>query len=160
MIHQSSLLTCALPDLATHLGNIDALICCSSFESRSLSIAQALTTVMPRLTYIGQYNHRPAATEAHFLNLKQLCGPDSNSISLHLSDPIRSADAIFSTLESIKESGCKSLAIDVSTFTHETVLVLYRLVPLVLGTAVRVFYLYTGASEYSHQPMKILAVLE
>ena len=67
-------------------------------------------------------------------------------------DPLLGADNIVKVITGLASSQSKTeLIIDITTFTHEMLLVLFRLLRLLLSSeqAKRVKYLYTSAEEYS-----------
>jgi len=76
-------------------------------------------------------------------------GEKAVEIPLSHSNPIFTADSIYNHLSGLKSTGAKKIAIDTSTFTHEALLMIYRIIPLVCDGDTSIVYLYTGSKEYS-----------
>lgn len=143
--------TFALKDLGRTVGSrFDYFICCASFEDRCKSIADQLD---PR--EIGY------AVIAENANLRKYVGANSNYLVqrfahrharalMDTDDPIRSADALADALAALRaeDRGDRCL-VDISTFTHESLLILFRILEFWVDDRTTIDFVYTRASDYS-----------
>jgi hypothetical protein len=129
---------------------VDIFICSASYEERCKSIANAIAdniNVAKRLVCFNQKSSPTVATNAKFL-LDRL-GKNAETVLLDKGSPIITADNLQRALSRAEENGNDfSYLIDITTFTHEALLILLRLLqsrakrnPVVLA--------YTVADEYS-----------
>lgn len=149
MSTSSSNWKCKLGDLRKRIGPVDAFLCSASFEGRCLSTAAHLDFSQCRTAHVACFDQRPGNTGKHLDDLKSICGSSSQELPLLVSDPIKSADTLMAAMSSVLLQQPKTLAVDISTFTHESVLVLYRVIRLVRRPETRILFLYVGAHEYS-----------
>jgi hypothetical protein len=135
--------------LAKETREIDAFICSSSFEERSSSVAQALGRNVANV-FICEQNLSGRPSTKYSKTLFRLF-PASNKIELSISNPLVSADSMDSMLEDLSKSNVASVLVDITTFTHETLLILLKLISLRLnkGWNPRIRFVYTGAADYS-----------
>ena len=127
----------------------DLFICSSSFESRCLSVAKNLNfdrikkslilTNEDLIEYIGKNKD----ILVRYLGEKYL------SVDISTTDPLLTADNISNVLNnSIQSEQINSILIDVTAFTHESLLIILRLVQIYFPDSI-ISGIYASASEYS-----------
>ncbi|MDB5517258.1 MAG: hypothetical protein JWQ17_4016 [Tardiphaga sp.] len=139
-----------LTDLSRELpSTIDLFVCCASYERRStcapLSIGSdkvgvALVCFNDDFEDSVRENH--AAILGHF-------GSKSRTVALRQSDPMLGLDHLQEALPGILNAGAKTVVIDSTTFTHEGLLILLRLLASCLRGIDVVHIIYTPASDYA-----------
>jgi len=138
-----------LAELGVVLGVVpDVFLCCASFEARSMSVPRALAHLRIADSIVFA-NTESAESVASFEYLATLLGPRGRHVQLALSDPLRCADALYGAVLHTVSSHGRHYLVDITTFTHELLLVLMRVLQLVLSDKDRVHLVYTTAAEYS-----------
>jgi hypothetical protein len=138
-----------IDDVGSHLpAQIDLFICVASFESRCLSIAQR---VHDRTKHaIVLQNARPSAIAE--LNSERLRGLFEGRIREHqisIASPTGTADLLWSQVVSaISKVDNGTVVVDITTFTHEQLLILIALIASIELKA-QLLLVYNGAGEYS-----------
>jgi len=128
-------------------GTYDLFICSSSFEDRCLSIVSNIdvTTIkracivsnMDLLEYIGK--NREA--------IEGILGEKAHHVKISTSDPLLTEDHLQTAIADVADSADRIL-LDVTTFTHESLLILIWLLRLYCRAAA-ITVVYAGADEYS-----------
>jgi len=132
----------------------DLFICHSSFETRCLSVVKNVERSKFSHSIVF-YTSGYEKEEINRHELKKLLGCDSKFVELgSLStqadpmQPLRNADSIKDVLDQVKlEAQINSILVDITTFTHESLLVLLKLLKMVFGD-VSVHCLYNNAESY------------
>jgi hypothetical protein len=133
-------------DVAAALGKIDLFICCASYEARCETIARQLRPELVSGAIVAEnVNHRDLHGD-HVSNLLGHFGPNTVLAETSTDDPIATADALVAALQSFVAP--RRLVVDVTTFTHEALLILMRLIQERFASA-SVDYVYTRARDYS-----------
>ncbi len=127
-----------------------AFICFASFEKRSVSIPLSLKadeigeTIILRNTSVnsGMENQE---------NIDAICKQlQKNQIKeINIEDPVSIADGMTDIVRMLINKGIHSIVVDISTFTHEALLILLRLLYDNKQKFESVLCLYNGASKYS-----------
>jgi len=130
--------------------NYDYFLCCSSFEERCLAIAKVLERSKIEKAIIFYNEDQKGKITENVEKLKSLLAP-INTISLHSDNPVMVISKLHeSVIENIlKFDRIVNLLIDISTFTHETLLMLFRLLSL-QKEKIKVSICYTNVKEYSY----------
>ncbi len=139
----------AVADLSLEVGDaIDLFLCCASFESRSLSAGLSLTPAQVRLALVAEHAdyERHVAGNANTL-MRHFAGA-SEIVLLDTRSPIRSADALAGRLRKVPGPCPKRILVDVTTFTHETVIIAAELISRTFLGLGDVQCVYTIAEEY------------
>lgn len=120
------------------------LICCVSFESRSIEIEKKVYLKANRLFafYLEEYEE----TVDNINSLKELYGSKINLIKLSLQNPIYSYSEISKAIIEAMASGL-NIIVDITTFTHETLLML--LYCFYKYKYEDITFVYLGAQDYS-----------
>lgn len=128
---------------------ISHFLCSSSFEKRC-SIIPSLTVDMrieKSFVFCNINEVQSIIDNAQILN-KNLV--KSEIIDLNSDEPVYNYFQIMDTIDSIKESSLsKNILIDSTTFTHETLLVVLRLLQVNKENLGNIYMSYLGAKEYS-----------
>ncbi len=127
----------------------DLFICSSSYEERCLSVASNIDIdKVGRVLILSNKD----LLEHVGLNQNRLVdrfGKKGQVVDLSTSDPLFTADNLSQSINMAMRDGCYgSILIDVTTFTHESLMILLRLLQLHPPTA-KVTGIYANASEYS-----------
>jgi len=131
------------------------LIVCSSYEDRCLSIAQAIDSAKIEKALIAYNEDIAPYINKNCENLISLFSNKSERVALNTNDPIKTADNLKTYLQANIKSGCYIL-VDITTFTHESLLILIKLLDLITEGKSHVKFAYTGAKTYGVVPKKIL----
>jgi hypothetical protein len=130
---------------------IDVFISCSSFEERCLVIPKLVSKfdLTSRVVFFNTNEVEAIRTNAQILS--QLGEGNTELIELNSDDPIQNYLQIIRLFDqiAIKYSDKPNLAIDTTTFTHETLLVLLRILHLRKDSLGEIRVCYVGAKEYS-----------
>lgn len=136
-----------ISNIENHLPDNCALICCTSFESRCLSIPNAVASMIAETIIYRNSSVSIPAADANFDSLKGLfSSPTIQNIPFDRPEAI--ADSMAKTIELLATKN-KNLLVDTTTFTHETLLILLRILHLYKGSFESILCLYAGAGEYS-----------
>ena len=128
---------------------IDIFISSSSFEDRCFIIADLVKDLQPKKNVFFFNGNED---ELIISNSEKLCAERSNSnrIELNSNNPVDNYVKIDEFLSEISRSfNNPNVLIDITTFTHETLLVLVKLVQLKNPLFGDVYIAYVGAKEYS-----------
>lgn len=136
-----------ISDVVNHIMDNCALICCASFESRCLSIPRLIASKIKDAIIYKNISLEVPAAIANYDSMKALfSSPILNEISFD--QPNAVADSMAKTIEILADKS-KNILIDATTFTHETLLILLRILHLYKNTFESILCLYAGAGEYS-----------
>lgn len=140
-----------LANLNDNIIGYDLLICFSSFESRCLSVATNihLNKITKAIIFYNEDNIEHIGKNK--IELESMLKEKATSIGLMHSNPIYTADkmkvALCNVINDFKGE-LKTVLLDITTFTHETLLMIVKLLQIVLPEA-KVTCAYTNAYEYN-----------
>ena len=130
-------------------GDVDYFITSASYENRCLLVANEVNNLHPKNVIVCcNMNH-------HWYNgknleyLKILFGDSFSLLELNSKLPSQNNDTLLVKIISIAESNPEHIVIDITTFTHETLLILFRLLYTLLPVRTKVSFIYLEASDYS-----------
>lgn len=132
------------------LGQIDLLICSASFESRCLSLPQAIVReeIQPSNVLIATNEDYKEFLSKNLSSLKKLF-PNSSTIPLRTDDPIQSMDSLLSGINKAwKPSRPTRVLVDITTFTRESLLMLIQCLWRRASENEEIMLAYTRALEY------------
>jgi hypothetical protein len=139
-----------LSELAISLPErIDVFVCNASFEDRCRSIASHLdyTRIEKTLLY---YNTESEAMFAENLGqLRNLVGENRMEIPLSREQPLKTIDGLLDSIRFLKKERPMSYVIDITSFTHETLLMLLKVLALSTSNQDSVTLLYSPAEKYA-----------
>ena len=123
------------------------LLCFASFEERSTTVPLSLD--VEQIERVIVYKSLSVENQ---LSLDKICEkiPDCTIVELDLNNPVSTAGRLTSSIKEIISSGEVPLVIDVTTFTHEALTMLLKLIYENRRSFSSVFCLYNGASDYSN----------
>ena len=137
-----------------HISEIDqyisdncTLICCASFEARCLSIPKALSGKVKNIIVYKNISVNISLTIDNCRAIQNYFS-QAKILEVPFDAPNIVADSMAKVIEALANS-TRNLLIDTTTFTHETLLILLRIVHLFRSSFDSVVCLYTGAGEYS-----------
>jgi hypothetical protein len=139
----------------SHLGgivgqSIDVFICCGSFEDRCLSVALAIEPANVRRVIVGEHVNLHRHVAANTAKLMQRFDGKVLALGLNSASPIESADNIADALKTCRSDSQQKVVVDVTTFTHESLLILAELLGTVFSAEDDVYFVYTIAEKYAN----------
>lgn len=140
-----------LIDINSHVtSTFDLFICSASFEDRCFSLATnlAVTTYGKSVVFFNEDQKGAIVDNAEELS-KLLNNCDK--VALHSEDPVLNISTLSTTLMGliVKSEDAFKILIDITTFTHETLLMLFRLL-IELENYIKVTVCYNDSKEYSY----------
>lgn len=128
---------------------IDVFICCASFEMRSRSLADnILQNNIKKVLVANNINLNTYVGE----NLKYLMerfGKRAIAVPIDSGDAIKTADELNNALEAVFKEQYHNYLIDITTFTHESLLMLLKLLCKYRRNEDIITLAYTSATNYS-----------
>lgn len=143
-----------LSDLITlYPESIDLFICCASFETRGLSIAKAILPNRVSNSLVC-YSESSSGLGPRFkANKSILLERFASSIAeapMKLNDPIFTANSFVSSLNLLVKKEMRTCVVDITTFTHEALLIMLRVLTIVFHNSnCKITFIYATAQEYS-----------
>lgn len=128
---------------------IDAYICCASFEDRSRVLGEAVPLDRVNKAIIFVNREFLKFSELNLNLLLKKFDPVGSSAEISANNPMLTADVIQAAAKNIFRENPKTIIIDISTFTHESLLILFKVISALKREGDRIYFLYLGASEYS-----------
>lgn len=136
-----------LVDLEHHLKNsIDLFICCSSYEERCKSVPDSINDSKLEKVIVCEHSNLSKFVRENATYLMDKFGSKATKVCLDSSDPLKSADAFSGALDQVQKGS--SILIDITTFTHETLLILIKILLTKLKSA-SIRLAYNSAKDYS-----------
>jgi len=129
------------------LGPSVALVCCASFESRSLGVARALSS--PRISRMLVLKNSPAADQSGIFDseVRNTFGSRAVFIETQIGHPVKTLDVFRRHVIETVKSHEGITVVDITTFTHEHLLILVFLFRQ-FHLLSKVVFAYSGAKEY------------
>lgn len=127
----------------------DVFICCASFEGRCKSVPRALAPLRIRLPIMFSIEEFTEAVGANLECLNSLFGRSAKHVQLTIADPLKSADVLLKTVSQTTSPAGQKYLIDITTFTHELLLILMRVLQITLSERDSVELVYATAADYS-----------
>jgi hypothetical protein len=127
---------------------VDIFLTCASFERRCLTISQQISSQQVRRAILCENDSLAAIRRDYADELQTHFGPNGEPVVFRRDSPLDIADKLRAALEPTDERG-RSILVDITTFTHEALLILVRVLQIATRKHDRVFFTYAGAREYS-----------
>jgi hypothetical protein len=139
----------ALRSLSKVFGSeIDLFICSSSFEERCLSVPKSLDpTKVKRVLVCENQDYESFISQNTEILLKYF-GRRAKKVLLRTDNPVFVADNLQEALHSSLHSRVHSCVVDITTFTHEGLLILIRILNE-SGFSGSLRFIYAGAEDYA-----------
>jgi hypothetical protein len=140
--HKLSDLEAAIP------AGLDLFVCSASFEDRCRSVPEALDPQKAQHVLICENENHAALHGANPTILRNYFEDRARMVYLDTGDPLQTADALNAAFRAFGSMESPKILIDITAFTHESLLILLRLLPLSFPSA-QIELAYTMAAEYS-----------
>ena len=139
-----------LKDVNNNLPEDTALICFASFETRCYTLAKLIDFAKINLMFVFRNTDQSMSSsiDTNFATIMEL-KEDAIAVPVNLDSPVTSAGEILSVVLRIKKEQIKNIVVDISTFTHETLLMLIKTLCVHRNFFEKIILIYNGASEYS-----------
>jgi hypothetical protein len=137
-----------LEQLHKDLGHVDVLICSASYETRCLSVPQALDPKAVGAVYVLRNEDVLGNGISHATSIANLFQVKANEVVISKSNPVITADKIIDCISGLMFGDEGRLLVDITAFTHETLLVLFKIISETVSDQIDVRYVYTGAKDY------------
>jgi hypothetical protein len=126
----------------------DIFICSSSFEERCLSICSTISYSKLAKSFIVFNKEYEVFSKNNLNRQKKIISSEYSLVETSCKNPLFSADSMReSIVEYIIEKRRKSILLDITTFTHETLLILLKLL-ITFCPSTKITCVYTSAKEY------------
>lgn len=129
--------------------SIDLFICSASFESRCVSIPEIVKAHRPKHSVVAFTTELVALVRNHRDSMLGLLGEHTQLMPLSMSKPIVSADSISKILGPLLQNDPLRIAVDITTFTRESLLIILRFIHDNAANGTCLEFLYSHAKEYS-----------
>ncbi|MGY5847345.1 hypothetical protein ACW6QP_07975 [Salegentibacter sp. HM20] len=128
----------------------DIILCSASFEERSFAFTEEIQDLKFKKAFIFQIIDFDSKIAQNTEKIKDLLKcQNTRIVDLKINDPKRSFLNIYHNISEIFQGEGKNITIDATTFTHECLLMLLRIVKRFKRTEDVVKFYYNGASQYS-----------
>ncbi|OEU66349.1 MAG: hypothetical protein BA863_16050 [Desulfovibrio sp. S3730MH75] len=127
---------------------IDVFVCCASFEDRSKAISERIGKSQIRTALVCKNQDFSHVVDDNFDALIDHFGLKAQPVVLDTTAPIMTADNLRHSIEKEVDGGASKFLIDITTFTHEEILVLLKIIPLVVPNGGDVVFCYNPAQSY------------
>lgn len=126
-----------------------AFLCCASFESRSLCIPKSLKKIPFNFVAIFSTTDCNKLIEESALEIKKLFSDNVQIFNTKIHSPLDTANAMAKAIRCLIKKDIKKVVIDITTFTHEMLLILIKLLTRFEGGLEKITCLYLSARDYS-----------
>ena len=130
-------------------GDIDLFICSASFEDRCLTIAENLDCDRIQRAIVVENRRFSDIVEQNLAKLKHKFSGRFHQVQVDSDDPVYTTRNIVSAIGKKTSDVARRILIDITTFTHEALLILFYVCDLYLHRSSKVDFVYASASEYS-----------
>lgn len=130
---------------------VDYVITCSSFENRSLTLISEIKDLDVNKLILFATIDFDEKIEANRTKMIDIVGKEKAVLcNLKISDPVFSFKNIVSICDTIFKDDSKIVLIDITTFTHELLLILLRVIFKHKRYTDKIYISYTEAKDYSY----------
>ena len=128
---------------------VEAFVCCASFEERSEAIVQHLDPDRISHLWIGYNRDYKPVSHTHIEAMKSHIGSKFTMMELDTRDPIVTGDELARHVDTIFQKQPTRIVVDITAFTRESLLILLKLLANRCGPMQSVEFVYLRAREYS-----------
>jgi hypothetical protein len=128
---------------------LDLFVCSASFEERCESIPMALRGARIQKVFVCENRNSFAAVSASAKRIRASFGRRAKPVVLDKWDPLYGADQLDTMTASCVSAGIDTIAVDVTTFTHESLLIFLKILHSRLREGHTLYLLYNPAEEYA-----------
>jgi hypothetical protein len=133
----------------TFTQSVDLFICSSSFEERCFLLPSRIKALGVNKSLIIYNENEYQEIIDNAIKLQNNLGSSAVKIALNSDNPIDSGQIINNYIGEVLETEIGNIFLDSTTFTHETLLVILRLLFFKKAKYKKLFIGYVGASDYS-----------
>ena len=126
---------------------IDLYLVCASFERRCLTFTEHLAPRRVKRAVLCENDSLAAITSEFSEALRNRLGNAVERVVFRRNDPLDIADKLQAAIGT--SASARSILVDITTFTHEALLILIRFLQLRIAPNDQVLFAYTMASDYS-----------
>lgn len=144
--------TRTLGEFSTCDKHYDILICSASFENRCLAVASSINKDVINAALVCRYRSHAQLTEGNNNKLIDIFKNKAKPVSLDKDSPLSIYDTLY---DAILEHRPKSILLDISTFTRETILITLMLLKQDIFKDIDVTLGYVPADRYSASKKEI-----
>jgi hypothetical protein len=128
---------------------IDLLLCSASFEARCRVLADHIDSALIGSVAVARNQNHAGYHKDHPAHLMGKFEGKYQDVPLDTDNPMLGADALWKLLSGHFQGAGKNILIDISTFTHEALMIILRTAHSLARAEDRVTFGYVPASEYS-----------
>lgn len=124
-----------------------AFVTCASFEERSLVVAQHINAELITQAFIfsTDFNQKIVETKE---KIEAIFAGKSTKYLIPKNDPFYHLKAAYDMAQKIDDCGVKKILVDITTFTHEMLLIILNVLWRKKDMYDSIEFVYTGAKEY------------
>jgi hypothetical protein len=130
---------------------LDVFICSSSFEDRCFSIPEQVAKLkIPHhiVLFVSDLDNKIVSNA---VRLQSILGEVAMKYPLQINDPAISLNIMNSALDEVlTREKQQNILLDITTFTHEGLLIMFKLLQLRMKRSDKLILCYCGAREYSY----------
>jgi hypothetical protein len=139
-----------LSSLPAHItGLVDIFICSASFESRCRSVSDFVEPPIVQHVLVCVNENFPDIVSSNGEYLLSRYAGKSAMVLLSTENPLQTADSLQEAVGATLDEPPQTYLVDITTFTHEALLILLKVLQLRLKMADSVTFVYATAAEYS-----------
>lgn len=127
---------------------IDVFICCASYEERCLSVGYKLPKTSVGTAFVLENMDLARHIDANAHRLRDLFGDKAVLVPISSVSPLEIADGVYEALNKRTRSVPEHYLIDITTFTHEGLLIFLKVLAKTIRTEDTVQFVYTSALYY------------
>jgi hypothetical protein len=128
---------------------IDLFVCCASYERRSTCAPLSVPPDQVGVSFVCFNDDFEDSVGEHRDTIAGHFGPKSRIVALRQSEPMLGLDHLQEALSGMIVGQAKTVVVDSTTFTHEGLLILLRLLASSLRKGDAVHIVYTPAADYA-----------
>ncbi|MDO7877357.1 hypothetical protein Q5H93_21610 [Hymenobacter sp. ASUV-10] len=129
---------------------VDLFVVSVSFEVRCLCIAEALGAENVNRVLVCYNQDQEFLMHNNRMRLKSLFGSKAVDVPLMMDKPLITADHLVTGLSYLEHDDARNVLVDITSFTHEALLILIRVIYDLFNKKKYNFnFIYTAASAYS-----------
>ena len=126
----------------------EVFICGASYEDRCLSIASSINQKRLRHALIGVNQNLLSHVGKNAAELRNIFGTSYIVVEMDSTNPIKTADAWIETFKNYISDEIHEYLFDITTFTHESLLVVLKLLSIYAKPRDNILFVYTSAKDY------------
>lgn len=130
---------------------INVFIASASFENRCFALIDSLQNLEVSQSIVCRtIDFDPKIIENSKLFVEKLKADNPITVDLKIGDPTFSFLQLVENIVPLFTGELKKIALDITTFTHEGLLIIFRILLAHKRKGDHIFFCYNGAKEYSH----------